>query len=124
MNFTFAEWFNLKQRVKHDRVFEKEVNGERQTKKVYGSFNWWALLFTWFYAVLSPRCQTKFFAIKSAVPFLAMLLVNMIMRLFFVENVALIVSLIGDVWYGLMFETWFRNQLIANGYQPVKDPEN
>jgi len=120
MNFTLAEWFDLKHRVKQDIVFEKTENGTKMTRKVYGSFNWWALLFTWFYAVLSPRCQTRFFAIKAAVPFLAMLLINMVLRLFFVENVTLIISLIGDIWYGLMFETWLKNQLVANGYQPVK----
>ncbi|VDG20229.1 hypothetical protein [Lactiplantibacillus mudanjiangensis] len=119
MNFALAEWFGFNQRVKQDMIFEKEINGERVTKKVYGRFNWWALLFTWFYALFSPRCQVRFFIIKATVPFLAMILVNTIVGLFFVDDVVLIVGLIGDIWYGFMFETWFKNQLVADGFEPV-----
>ena len=101
-------------------VFTKTINGETSTKKVYGSFNWWALFFTWFYALFSQRCRTPFFVIKAAVPFLAMVLVNMLAQLFFTENIALTINLLGDVWYAFMFETWFKNQLVENGYQREK----
>ncbi|MFC6180235.1 hypothetical protein [Lactiplantibacillus daowaiensis] len=120
MNFAPAEWFGFKQRVKQDLIFEKEENGTTITKRVYGRFNLWALLFTWFYALFSPRCQIRYFSLKSAVPFLAMLSLNMIVSLFFTENVVMAVGLIGDIWYGIMFETWFKNQLVADGYQLVK----
>lgn len=116
MNFTLAEWFGFKNRVKTDMTFEKTENGEQLTKKVYGSFNWWALFFTWFYAAFSPRCQTRYFSIKAMVPFLALVLINMVCQLLFTQVVALGINLIGDIWYGFMFETWFKNQLVANGY--------
>ncbi len=117
MNFGWSEWFGFKNRVKENMIFTKTVDGETITKKVYGSFNWWALLFTWFYALFSVRCRTPYFMIKSAVPFLALVLVNMVAQLLFSENVSLIINLLGAIWYGTMFETWFKNQLVDNGYQ-------
>lgn len=120
MHFSAVEWFGFNHRIKHSQVFTKTENGMTIKKQVYGSFNWWALLFTWFYALFSPRCRTQFFAIKAAVPFLAMVVVNMVAQLLFTENIALMINLLGDIWYGFMFETWFRNQLIENGYHPEK----
>lgn len=35
----------------------------------------------------------------------------------FSDQVVMSIGLLGDIWYGFMFETWFRNQLVANGYQ-------
>lgn len=55
--------------------------------------------------------------LKTAVPFLGMVLLNMIAQLFFTDQIVLGIGLLGDIWYGFMFETWFRNQLVANGYQ-------
>lgn len=120
MNFTWSEWFGLKDRVREDMVFTKTEHGETRTKRVYGSFNWWALLFTWFYALFSERCRTRYFVIKAAVPFLGMMVVNTLAQLLFTTNVALVINLLGDIWYATMFETWFRNQLIDNGYQQQK----
>ena len=119
MNFAPSEWFGFNRRVKHDMTFTKTINGETSTKKVYARFNVWALLFTWFYALFSILCRTPFIALKTAVPFLGMVLLNMVVQLFFTEQIALSINLLGDIWYGFMFETWFRNQLIANGYQEV-----
>ncbi|RRK09580.1 hypothetical protein D1831_11940 [Lactiplantibacillus garii] len=120
MNFAWSEWFGFKSRVKENMVFTKTENGETSTKVVYGTFNWWALLFTWFYALFSVRCRTPFFVIKTAVPFLALVLVNMLAQLLFTENVALTINVLGAIWYGFMFETWFKNQLVDNGYQREK----
>ncbi|WP_318765192.1 hypothetical protein [Lactiplantibacillus carotarum] len=117
MHFGLSEWFGFKTRVKENMVFTKTENGETSTKQIYGSFNWWAFLFTWFYALFSERCRTPFFMIKSAVPFLAMMLVNMLAQLLFSVNVALTINVIADIWYGFMFETWLKNQLVENGYQ-------
>ncbi|MFB9768688.1 hypothetical protein [Lactiplantibacillus modestisalitolerans] len=118
MHFEPSEWFGFKKRVKHNMIFTKTVNGQTITKRVYARFNWWALLFNWFYALFSPRCQTPFFALKAAVPFLAMVLINMITQTFFNQDVYMVVGLITAIWYGFMFETWFRNQLVANGFKP------
>lgn len=120
MHFAPSEWFGFKQRVKSNVVFTKTVNGQTDVRPVHAAFNWWALLFTWFYGLFSIRCRTPFFLIKTAVPFLAMLCLNMTVQLFFKDNVVMTIGLIGDIWYGFMYETWFRNQLIDNGYQPEK----
>lgn len=117
MNFAPSEWFGFNKRARHDMTFTKTINGETSTKQVYGHFNVWALLFTWFYALFSVRCRTPFFLLKTAVPFLGMLSLNMVTQLFFSDQVVMSIGLLGDIWYGFMFETWFRNQLVSNGYQ-------
>jgi len=39
----------------------------------------------------------------------------------FTTNVQLAINILGAVWYGAMFNTWFRNQLLVNGYQVQKN---
>jgi len=120
MNFAPSEWFGFNKRVKQDMVFTKTENGETSTKKVYGRFNLWAFLFTWFYGLFSRRCQIPFFMIKTAVPFMGLIFFNTVIQLIFTEQIALTINVLGAIWYGFMFETWFKNQLIADGYQPVQ----
>ncbi|CAM3154769.1 hypothetical protein [Lactiplantibacillus plajomi] len=117
MHFELSEWFGVNHRVKQNMVFTKTIEGYTLTKKVYGSFNWWAFLFTWFYALFSLRCRTSFFVLKTAVPFLGLIVINLLAQLFFSENISLVINILGAVWYGTMFETWFKNQLVENGYQ-------
>ncbi|AVK63790.1 hypothetical protein C5Z26_06575 [Lactobacillus sp. CBA3606] len=114
---TFADWFNFSGRVKQDLTLVKTVDGQVITKKVRGSFNWWAFLFTWFYALFSMRYRTQFFLVKALVPFLALMTINMLAEVLVATGLQLVINLLGGIWYGYMFDTWFKNQLIVNGYQ-------
>ena len=120
VKMTFADWFNFKGRVKQDQVLVKTVDGQQDTKVVRGSFNWLAFLFTWFFALFSFRYRTPFFIVKALVPFMALMTINMLVQALFSTNVQLVINILGAVWYGAMFNTWFRNQLLVNGYQLQK----
>ncbi|RRK09215.1 hypothetical protein D1831_14060 [Lactiplantibacillus garii] len=112
----FSDWFDFNNRVKQDMTLVKEVNGQTVTKQVKGSINWLALIFTGFYAMFSQKYKTKDFLQKALVPFVALILLNIIVNLLLGNMIELITNIAGAVWYGLMFDTWFKNQLIANGY--------
>ncbi|QIG37094.1 hypothetical protein IBB3154_1629 [Ligilactobacillus salivarius] len=32
------------------------------------------------------------------------------------SSLGIIVNLAEGIWFGLMYDTWFKNQLVANGY--------
>lgn len=117
---TFADWFNFRGRVKQDQVLVKTVDGQEDTKVIPGSFNVLAFLFTWFFALFSYRYRTPFFIVKALVPFLALMTVNMLAGVLFNTLVQAVINLLGAFWYGAMFNTWFRNQLLVNGYQVQK----
>ena len=53
---------------------------------------------------------------RALIPFGTLIVVNFIVNLFVSDAIGAIINLAGAVWYGLMFDTWFKNQLIANGY--------
>lgn len=112
----FSDWFDFKNRVKQDTTLTKEVNGQTVTKQVKGSFNWLAFIFTFFYALFTQKYKTKDFLKKAAVPFVVLILINIIVGSITDPDIGFIVNIGGAVWYGFMFDTWFKNQLIANGY--------
>lgn len=113
----FSDWFNFSQRVKQDHVLVKVTNGQADRKTVRGSINWLALIFTFFYALFSQKYRTPGFIQKAAVPFVALIGINMIAEMLVGSGLQVVINLAGAVWYGLMFDTWFENQLLANGYQ-------
>ncbi len=112
----FSDLFDFNNRVKNDMTLVKDVNGQKVTKQVKGSINWMALIFTGFYAMFSQKYKTKGFLQKALVLFVALIVINLIVRPILGNVIGMIVNLAGAVWYGLMFDTWFKNQLIANGY--------
>ena len=112
----FSDWFDFNNRVKQDMTLVKEVDKRTVTKQVKGSFNWLALIFGFFYALFSQKYKTKDFLKKTAVPYVVLLLINIIAKLVLGNGLALIINIAGAVWYGFMFDTWFKNQLLANGY--------
>jgi len=57
---------------------------------------------------------------SALVPFLALMTVNMLAGVLFNTLVQAVINLLGAFWYGAMFNTWFRNQLLVNGYQVQK----
>lgn len=65
---------------------------------------------------LSQKYKTKDFLKKTAVPFVALILINFIAELTLGRGLAWVINLAGAIWYGFMFDTWFKNQLLANGY--------
>lgn len=112
----FSDWFDFNNRVKQNMTLVKEVDGRTVTKQVKGSFNWLGFLFTFFYALFSQKYKTKDFLKKAAVPFVALILINFIAELTLGRGLAWVINLAGAIWYGFMFDTWFKNQLLANGY--------
>ncbi|BEI48162.1 hypothetical protein ACPT8I_07995 [Lactiplantibacillus plantarum] len=112
----FSDWFDFNNRVKQDITLVKEVNGRTVTKQVKGSFNWLAFIFTFFYALFSQKYKTKDFLKKTAVPFVTLILINFIAELILGRELVLIINFAGNIWYGFMFDTWFKNQLVVNGY--------
>lgn len=120
----FSDWFDFNNRVKTDMTLVKEVNGQTVTKQVKGSFNWLGFIFTFFYALFSQKYKTQDFLKKTAVPFVALILLNILVMAIAGSGVQLIINVLGAVWYGFMFDTWFRNQLLANGYHVVDTVKN
>ncbi|MFD1421308.1 hypothetical protein [Lactiplantibacillus songbeiensis] len=115
----FAALFDFSHRVTKDTVMVKTVDGQVDRKVVKGSFNWLGFLFTWFYAVLSSKYKTPGFGTKAAVPFVLLIVVNILAQLILGDVLSRIVNIAGAVWFGLMFDTWFKQQLIKNGYTEV-----
>lgn len=110
-----SDLFNFNDRVTKDTVMVKDVDGKHDEREVKAGFNWLGGLFTWFYALFSQKYKTEGFIKKTAVPFVIGIVVNLILQeinyaLYGIANIAEL------VWFGFMFDTWFRNQLLANGY--------
>ena len=54
---------------------------------------------------------------KALIPFAALVVViNLVVMMVLGGAIEGIVNIAGAIWNGFMFVTWFRNQLIANGY--------
>lgn len=112
----FSDWFDFNNRVKKDMVLVKEVNGQLITKQVRGSFNWLAWIFNLLFIFLTQKYKTQGFIQKALIPWLAILIADTIVTLTLGQLIGSIFGLAISIWYGFMFDTWFKNQLIANGY--------
>ncbi|MCI1700784.1 MULTISPECIES: hypothetical protein [Liquorilactobacillus] len=113
-----SDLFDFSGRVKENMVFEKEINGKMDVREVKTGFNWLGGIFTLFYALFSNVYKTEGFVKKVAVPFVISIVVNVILER---SALGIIVNLAEGAWFGLMYDTWFKNQLIANGYVEKKE---
>ena len=113
----FSDLFDFGHRVTKDTTMVKTVDDKEVTKRVRGSFNWLGGIFSLFYAIFSTKYKTKGFVGKMAVPFVIMIIVNLILELILGSLGSLIAGVADVAWVGLMFDTWFQHQLIANGYR-------
>ncbi|MFC6164689.1 hypothetical protein ACFP3T_08410 [Lactiplantibacillus dongliensis] len=118
----FAALFDFSHRVTKDTVMVKTVDGQVDRKVVKGSFNWLGFLFTWFYAVLSSKYKTPGFGTKVGIPLIVMIVINLALQVILGRSLSLIVDLVWSVLNGLMFDTWFKQQLIKNGYTEMVNP--
>ena len=110
------DWFDFSHRVTRDEVLVKTVDGRQDVKMVRGSFNWLAVLFNWIYVLVTTKYKTPGFAKKFLVIFCAGSAVITLLMLLLGIGIGFIMELAMYAWIGLMFDTWFKNQLLANGY--------
>ncbi|GAA6237689.1 hypothetical protein [Apilactobacillus micheneri] len=115
----FNELFDFNHRVQKNFVMVKKEEGEEITKNVYDNFNFLAGIFTIFYAIFSSKYRTNGFIGYIAIPFFFALIVNCIF-LFISPSIYALAQLAEFIWFGMMFNTWFYNQLSRNGYK--EDP--
>lgn len=111
-----SDWFDFKQRVTQDMTLVKTVDGRTVTKQVKGSFNWLAWIFSWIYVLATQKYKTAGFVKKAIIPVVALYVADLLVVIILGNTIGFIFNVAGSVWYGLMFDTWFKNQLIANGY--------
>ncbi|RRK09584.1 hypothetical protein D1831_11960 [Lactiplantibacillus garii] len=111
-----SDWFDFSHRVQSETVLVKEVNGQVESKTVRGSFNWMAVLFNWIYVLATKQYRTPGFIQK----FITIDIVGSVVcsAVYFLLGtfLGLVVSLAMYVWIGMMFDTWFKDQLLVNGY--------
>lgn len=112
----FSDLFDFGHRVTEDKTMSKVVNNQEVVKQIRGSFNWLAAFFSLFYAIFSQKYKTKGFVAKIAVPFVVMFVANLVFYAVLGNLGRLLSNIAGFVWVGMMFDTWFEHQLIANGY--------
>lgn len=108
-----SDLFDFNNRVEEDTTMIKIIDGAIDEKEVKSGFNWLGGIFTLFYALFSNKYKTEGFVKKIAIPFVMSIAINIVL-----ERTALgvIANIAECVWFGLMYDTWFKNQLIANGY--------
>lgn len=111
-----SDWFDFNNRVKQDETLVKEVNGQLVAKQVKGSFNWMAFLFNWIYVLATQRYKTRGFVKKALIIALVMWIAEIVVTIILGGTVGSLFAIVALIWYGLMFDTWFEHQLIANGY--------
>ncbi|TPR26254.1 hypothetical protein DY120_00725 [Apilactobacillus micheneri] len=115
----FNELFDFNHRVQKSFVMVKKEGGKEITKNVYNNFNFLAGIFMIFYAIFSSKYKTKGFIGYIAIPFFFAFIVNCILGMASPSIYAL-AQLAEFIWFGMMFNTWFYNQLKRNGYK--EDP--
>lgn len=113
-----SDLFNFSGRIKENMVFEKKINGKMDVREVKAGFNWLGGIFTLFYAMFSNIYKTEGFVKKIAVPFAIAVVINIVLER---SSLGIIVNLAEGIWFGLMYDTWFKNQLVANGYVEKKE---
>lgn len=116
----FAELFDFNNRVKDDMVMVKTVDGKIIRKQVKASFNWMGGIFTIFYALFSQKYKTAGFVAKIAIPFVIALVANIVVSSAMGSVIYLIFNIAELVWFGSMYDTWFKNQLLVNGFVEEK----
>ncbi|RRK09213.1 hypothetical protein D1831_14050 [Lactiplantibacillus garii] len=113
-----SDLFAINGRVSGTKTMIKQVNGQTVKKLVIGKFCWWAFFFTAIYAAVSKKYRTKGFVAKMFVILLILVLINFGLSYLF-DGTDWLWNLLEGVYFGLMFNTWYYDQLIKNGYQEV-----
>ncbi len=111
-----SDLFAINRRVSGTKILVKQVNGRVVEKMVSGKFCWWAFFFSVFYAVFSKRYRTKGFIPKMFINVLILILINCGLSYLF-DDTDWLWNLVEAIYLGLMFDTWYYDQLIKNGYQ-------
>lgn len=117
-----SDLFAVNKRVKGTKVMIKQVNAQRVEKPVSGKFSWWAFFFAAFYAVFSKKYRTKGFIPKMFVNVVILVLINCGLSYLF-DDTDWLWNLIEAIYVGLMFNTWYYDQLVKNGYQESHDQQ-
>lgn len=120
----FAELFDFNNRIKENVTMTKVVDGRVVRKNVKTSFNWMGGIFTIFYALFSQKYKTEGFVTKIAVPFVIALVANVIVSSTMGSVIYFILGIAELFWFGSMYDTWFKNQLLANGFVEEKKDQN
>lgn len=111
-----SDLFAVNKRVSGTKIMVKQVNGRSVEKAVVGKFCWWAFFFGAFYAVFSKKYRTKGFISKMFINVLIIVLLNCGLSYLF-DDTDWLWNLMEAIYLGLMFNTWYYDQLIKNGYQ-------
>ncbi|BEI48164.1 hypothetical protein ACPT8I_08005 [Lactiplantibacillus plantarum] len=111
-----SDLFAINKRVSGTKIMVKQVNGRSVEKTVVGKFCWWAFFFGAFYAVFSKKYRTKGFISKMFINVLIIVLLNCGLSYLF-DDTDWLWNLMEAIYLGLMFNTWYYDQLIKNGYQ-------
>ncbi|QGQ38611.1 hypothetical protein [Lactiplantibacillus plantarum] len=110
-----SDLFAVNKRIIGTKIMSKQVNGRTIEKTVVGGFCWWAFFFTAFYAMFSKKYKTKGFITKMMVNLLILVLINCGLSYLF-DDSDWLWNFAEAIYFGLMFNTWYYNQLIRNGY--------
>ena len=111
-----SDLFAVNKRIIGTKIMSKQVNGKAIEKTVLSGFCWWAFFFTVFYAMFSKKYKSKGFVTKVFVNVLILILINCGLSYLF-DNSDWLWNFVEAIYVGLMFNTWYYNQLIKNGYQ-------
>lgn len=117
-----TDLFAVNRRITGTRIMTKWVNGRVVEKPVTGKFCWLAFFFAAFYAAFSKKYRTKGFIPKMFVMVLILVLINCGLSYLF-DDTDWLWDLLEGIYIGLMFNTWYYDQLVKNGYQEDYDHE-
>lgn len=118
----FSQYFDFKNRVISDQSYEKVVNDKEVYKQVSGKYNWWAFFFCGFYALFTNEYKTRGFVKRVWIIYGIEIAFNIVITIAISQEVQGIFSLAEAVFNGYMFNSWYRDQLVENGYQLTNDP--
>lgn len=113
---TINDWFDFGHRVTGETTLVKMIDGQPDVKVVKAGFNWLAVLFNWLYVLVSAKYQTPGFRQKFLIRFFGATAVVALVTIILGQLLGMLLGLAMEVWIGLLFDTWFKNQLLANGY--------
>lgn len=111
----FSDLFDFGNRVRQNTVMVSDVNGVHDERLVKKGFNWLGALFMYFYVLFSEKYDIHGFGKKLVIiGFISEFLLGILTALIPIAGV--ILGVVVFIWIGLMFDTWFRNQLMIRGY--------
>jgi RNA polymerase subunit RPABC4/transcription elongation factor Spt4 len=117
----FSDLFDFKNRVQRDTVMISDMNGVHDERLAKKGFNWLGALFMYFYVLFSEKYNVHGFGKKMVIIYFVWNLLVCVLSIIS-PIIALILIVVGFIWIGLMFDTWFRDQLIISGYTEKETP--